>query len=151
MPSAGGCRSAWRRPTSLGAEDVWGVSIGLDNLLSGIIGAVLVVAYTEVRDARRRVSEAAGLAKLLADEVSRNKAAVVLRRLPEDQGGQEVLIARGDNPPAIDAWLEVRARLAQLLHRREDFDAISDYYQNWHKLEQRIRPHVPSSSAKEPE
>jgi hypothetical protein len=55
------------------AESVRTMSLGVDDLLSGAVSALLValltVAYTEVRESRRRTEGAAGLARLLLYEV----------------------------------------------------------------------------------
>ncbi len=57
-------------------EGIRTVSLGVDDLLSGAVGALLValitVAYTEVRESRTRTEGVAGLARLLLNEVSGN-------------------------------------------------------------------------------
>jgi hypothetical protein len=110
------------------------VSADLNFLWSGAAGAILVaiftVVYTEFREARQAANERAGLARLLAHEVERNEGAVeVAQGGPEHgEGVKELVRVRtSTNLPSAEAWVEARARLAQLM-ARHDFAAIADYY-----------------------
>ena len=110
------------------------MGIESDNLFSALVGALLALllttGYTEIRERRQGVWECAGLARLLVHEVTRNEDqnTVATSEQPAANGEeQEVLSVTGENRPSLQAWMEVRARLAQLM-KREDFNALDEYY-----------------------
>jgi hypothetical protein len=119
--------------------EVQSSALGLDDLLGGLVGAVLVflftVVYTEIWERRQGVKESAGLARLLLHEVERNEDAVEIRT-----GGAVRSYAR--NLPTVDSWLEARMRLAQLI-KRKDFEVIADYYQVLQTLRRPLEPYAP--------
>ena len=120
------------------------MGIGSDNLFSALVGALLALllttGYTEIRERRQGVRECAGLARLLVHEVTRNEDqnTVGTREQPAANGEeQEVLSVTGENRPSLQAWMEVRARLAQLM-KREDFNALDEYYSILQSLVDRL-------------
>ena len=50
---------------------------------------------------------------------------------------QEVLSVTGENRPSLQAWMEVRIRLAQLM-KREDFNVFDEYYSILQSLVDRL-------------
>ena len=120
------------------------MGIGSDNLFSALVGALLALllttGYTEIRERRQGVRECAGLARLLLYEFRRNEylKTVRTREQPAANGEeQEVLSVTGENRPSLQAWMEVRARLAQLM-KREDFNALDEYYSTLQSLVDRL-------------
>jgi hypothetical protein len=121
------------------------VGIDSDNLFSALVGALLALllttAYTEIRQRRQGVRECAGLARLLVHEVTRNDDlnTVRTREQPATNGEEqeEVLSATGENRPSLQAWMEVRTRLAQLM-KREDFNVLDEYYSTLQSLVDRL-------------
>jgi hypothetical protein len=104
--------------------------IGLDDLLGGLVGAVLValitVVYTEVREARQRVRARVGYARLLDAEIEANERVanelgkhrdIFLMSLPKVQY----------TPPTIEAWPKISVKLAPLIEANE-FASINEYY-----------------------
>ncbi len=128
-------------------------SIGLDDLLSGIIGALFIfvftVLYTEIREARQRARDCAGMARLLLQEVERNEASLQVGAQKGQEDGrevtQEVLTARRENTPSIDSWRESRGRIAGLL-KHADFEAIAAYYDVVQRLTD-VLESVPATSS----
>ena len=120
------------------------MGIDSDNLFSALVGALLALllisGYTEIRQRRQGVRECAGLARLLLYEFRRNEylKTVRTREQPAANGEeQEVLSVTGENRPSLQAWMEVRARLAQLM-KREDFNALDEYYSTLQSLVDRL-------------
>ena len=120
-----------------------------------LTGALLVfiftVIYTEIREARQRVRECAGLARLLAHEVARNEDQNTVKTRRENVPGgeeQEVLMVWGASPTVVDVWIEARTRLAQLMDR-EDFNVVADYYRTLQTLAEKIEPRRTEERAQE--
>ena len=121
------------------------MGIDSDNLFSALVGALLALllttGYTEIRQRRQGVRECAELARLLVHELTRNEDqnTVRTREQPAANGEkqEEVLSVTGENRPSLQAWMEVRTRLAQLM-KREDFNALDEYYSILQSLVDRL-------------
>ena len=121
------------------------MGIESDNLFSALVGALLALllttGYTEIRGRRQGVRECAELAGLLVHELTRNEDqnTVRTREQPAANGEEqeEVLSVTGENRPSLQAWMEVRIRLAQLM-KREDFNALDEYYSILQSLVDRL-------------
>jgi hypothetical protein len=142
-PSPDGVGRSAGETVSSAVSEVQASGVGLDDLLGGLVGALLAVFFTtvltEIREARQRVRESAGLARLLIHEVERNEDAVEIHPPPEP-GEREVVMSYRRNIPAVDGWLESRGRLAQLIDR-EDFGVIADYYEVLRSLRDVLEPY----------
>lgn len=130
------------------------MSVGLI-ALGAILGAFASLVFGEWREARQRIWEKAGLARLLLAEVERNspdrkKPSVVIKEVVDARGiRHEVVETYTEKPPMLDAWRETRTRLAQLLES-QDFMALADYYQILQTLADNPSPsHVNPGEEKE--
>jgi hypothetical protein len=82
------------------------------------------VVYTEIKEARQRVRSRIGYARLSDAEIEAN--ARVANELAKDH--DRFLMDLPKYPSlAIEAWPELRVRLASLI-KLEDFASINDYY-----------------------
>jgi hypothetical protein len=103
----------------------------MTNIIVGaLLGALVTFVFSEVRQARQRVSEKSGLARLLLAEIEHNSPD---RASPTVIVGKRIVQAYVAHPPKLEAWKETRVRLAQLLDP-EDFVALTNYYQIVQKL-----------------
>jgi hypothetical protein len=105
--------------------------MGVANLVSGLVGALLVflltTVYTEVREARQRARERSGLARLLETELQRQSDVL----MPEEMSEVRREIAQGGLTQ--DVWLECRVRMAQLVDRGT-FYGLEIYYREVDQL-----------------
>ena len=104
-------------------------------VLSAVVGAFVALVFGEWREARQRVREKSGLAKLLLAEMKRNspdsdEPTVVVDVVVDIERNirHEIVQADTSNLPRLDAWRETRTRVAQLFES-QDFVLLADYYQ----------------------
>ena len=107
-----------------------------NTLLGAAIGALLVFLFTEVREYRQRRRERAGLLKLLRAEMDHNH-----KRLADLDGatGREFDRAGGQAlPVSLEAWIECRTKIAQLVDSKT-FGDLENYYRQCQDLKD-MRP-----------
>lgn len=135
------------------------IDLGIGNLLSGLIGAVLVflltIVYGEVQRLRLRRSERQALLRLVLGEMRKNQAVLYAVRM------ELVKTERPDPPTQVvgaskdalqhmdtfktDAWQDVRVRLAQLLPGGDSKTLIDHYADLQQALDGREAPTLAGS------
>ena len=102
-----------------------------NTLIGAAVGAFLVFLFTEVREYRQRRRERAGLLKLLLAEMDHNEKS--LAEIDGATGWEFDRVGGQALPVALEAWVECRTKIAQLVNAKT-FGALENYYRKCQDL-----------------
>jgi hypothetical protein len=116
-------------------------------VLGVIVGAFVTFVFTDWRHARQRVNALIGYARLLDAEIEANEPVVEALNKYRGRFSWDLLKVEY-TPPTIEAWPEIRVKLAPLIEA-EEFASINEYYRQVRVLVD-LKEGRPLATAKRP-